>query len=59
MQVDKPLKIPAEEKIFGNPLFGCGRGGNCKIILTVQIYLLTSRFSNGMMKSELNNGCEN
>ena len=57
VQVDKRLKISAEEKIFGNPRCVSGHGGNSKIITTVHNYLLPSKSSNGMIKSELNNGC--
>ena len=55
VQVDKPVKILAKEKIFGNLLCVCGCGGNCQIIYNCT-YLLPSKFFNEMIKSELNNG---
>ena len=32
LQVNKPFKIQAKEKMFGNPLYTSGHWGNCGII---------------------------
>ena len=43
VQVDKPVRILAKEKMFENPLCVCGCGGNCQIIYNCT-YLLPSKF---------------
>ena len=55
VQVDEPVKILGKEKFFGNPLCVCVCGVTTKYNCT---YLLPFKFSNGMIKSELNNGVQ-
>ena len=56
LQVDKPLKISDKEKNFADPSCVCGRRVAAKQFTTVHNYLLPYKYSNGMIKFELNNG---